>query len=337
MSNQSILAVESAPNIVFVEKAANENRLFAHDVKEGLTSSPKRLPSKYFYDKQGDRIFQEIMHLPEYYLTRSEFEILDRNKQVFLDFFRSKNSFNLIEFGAGDGLKTKILLRHFSEQNTRFRYIPVDISGHVLKLLTDELKQELPSVETTPLQDDYFLALNRLSKTGGSRNVVLFLGSNIGNFSEDEAIRFLQAMGKNINSGDLALIGFDLKKDPDIIRRAYNDEAGVTRAFNLNLLSRINRELDANFDPDKFMHYPSYDPVSGEARSYIVSKTEQDVHIGSLVQTFRFKAWEPIHVEISRKYDINTIRKYAAAAGFVMRELFYDQHHFYVNALWEKV
>ena len=337
MSNQSLRALETAPEKVFVEKAANENKLFAHDVLEGLTSRPKKLPSKYFYDKTGDGIFQEIMHLPEYYLTRSEFEILEQNKEAFLEFFRMNGSFNLIEFGAGDGLKTKILLQHFSEQNTRFRYIPIDISGHVLKLLADELKQQLPSVETAPLQGDYFLALNRLGKTRDGRKVVLFLGSNIGNFTDEEAIRFLQAMGKNMNTGDLALIGFDLKKDPEVIRRAYNGETGVTRAFNLNLLSRINRELQANFDLDKFMHYPSYDPVCGEARSYLISKTEQEVYIGSLAQSFHFKAWEAVHVEISRKYDTTTIGKYAAAANFVVKELFYDRHHLYVNALWEKV
>lgn len=336
MRNQSIRSVEPAQKKLSIEKATNENKLFAHEVKEGLLSTPKRLPSKYFYDKKGDKIFQKIMHLPEYYLTRSEFEILDQNKQAFLDFFRSDGSFNLIEFGAGDGLKTKILLRHFSEQNTRFRYIPIDISGHVLKLLTDELKQQLPSVETEPLQDDYFLALNRLSKTREGRNVVLFLGSNIGNFSEEEAIHFLKAMAENLNQGDFALIGFDLKKDPEVIRRAYNDQAGITRDFNMNLLRRINRELNADFDLDKFMHYPSYDPVSGEARSYLISKTEQEVYVDSLAQTFHFEAWEPIHVEISRKYDTSTIRKYAAVAGFGIKKLFYDSKNYYVNALWGK-
>lgn len=166
--------------------------------------------------------------------------------------------------------------------------------------------------------------------------MVLFLGSNIGNFAEEEAIRFLTAMAENLYSGDLALIGFDLKKDPDVIRKAYNDQAGVTRAFNMNLLSRINRELKADFELNAFMHYPSYDPVSGEARSYLISRKKQEVHIEYLQQSFCFKAWEPIHVEISRKYDTATIKKYAAAAGFTIKELFYDSRHYYVNALWEK-
>lgn len=143
-------------------------------------------------------------------------------------------------------------------------------------------------------------------------------------------------MGNNLNKGDLALIGFDLKKDPKIIRKAYNDPTGHTRAFNFNLLNRINRELDGDFDLDQFEHYPSYDPLNGEARSYLISKKEQQVYIGSLKQSFHFGSWEPIHVEISRKYDITTIQKYAIKAGFAIKKLFYDSKHFYVNALWEK-
>ena len=317
--------------------STNVNKLFAHDVQEGLSSDPKKLPSKYFYDQTGDSIFQAIMELPEYYLTRSEYEILDSYKEKFLDLFSNKGThFNLIEFGAGDGIKTKLLLRHFSEQESGFRYIPIDISGNVLQLLVDDLKQEMPTLKVEPLQDDYFLALNRLSKSSEGRNVVLFLGSNIGNFTEKEAIRFLKAMGENLNSGDLALIGFDLKKDPEVIRKAYNDPTGITRAFNMNLLTRINRELKADFHLDNFMHYPSYDPVGGEARSFLISKKKQEVYIESLQQSFHFNAWEPIHVEISRKYDTVTIKKYAAEAGFAIKEFFYDSRQYYVNVLWEK-
>lgn len=317
--------------------SANTNNLFAHDVQEGLSATPKRLSSKYFYDKAGDRLFQAIMHMPEYYLTRSEYEILDAYKQELLEAFTDRGEgFNLVEFGAGDGLKTKLLLKHFSEQNTPFRYLPIDISGNVLQQLVSDLKRQLPKVVVEPIQDDYFLALNRLSKVANARNVVLFLGSNIGNFSEEEAIRFLTAMGKNLNPGDLALIGFDLKKDPELILKAYNDPAGITSAFNMNLLSRINRELVGDFDLDAFQHYPTYDPESGEARSYIISKKAQQVRIGSLKEIFAFDAWEPIHVEISRKYSIATIQKYAAKAGFRIKQLYYDANQYYVNALWEK-
>lgn len=337
MLNQAIRTPKPLTSHPSLATSENENKQFTHDVQEGLSAKPKRLSSKYFYDKTGDKIFQAIMQMPDYYLTRSEYEILDRYKEELRSLFKSKGDrFNLIEFGAGDGLKTKLLLKHFSDKKDDFLYVPIDISGHVLQLLVSDLKKQLPTLAVEPLQDDYFLALNRLSKVSEARNVVLFLGSNIGNFTEEEAIRFLTAMGKDLNPGDLALIGFDLKKDPALILSAYNDPSGITRDFNLNLLSRINRELKGNFDLDKFQHYATYDPESGEARSYIISKVEQKVYIDSLKESFHFRAWESIHVEISRKYSEATIQNWAEKAGFALKELFYDTNRYYVNALWEK-
>jgi L-histidine N-alpha-methyltransferase len=313
------------------------NTQFAMDVKEGLSASPKRLSSKYFYDEEGDRIFQAIMEMPEYYLTRSEFEILEMNKKLLLELFKNGSGrFNLIEFGAGDGLKTKILLRYFTQHGTDFKYIPIDISRNMLNLLTGELKKELPELQVQPMQNDYFRALSSLSEKADCREVVLFLGSNIGNFSEEEAIDFLRKLSDNLNPGDLILIGFDLKKDPELVRKAYNDPAGITRAFNMNLLKRINRELGGDFDLQQFQHYQMYDPDKGEARSFLISRQKQEVHIAALEKSFSFEPWEPVHVEISRKYDLATIQRYADRTGFVQKELYYDCRHYYVNALWEK-
>lgn len=330
--------VEQTRSELDLTKVATVINQFAYDVQEGLSSSPKRLSSKYFYDKTGDKLFQEIMHMPEYYLTRSEYAILDQYKGELLRLFCDRGgSFNLIEFGAGDGLKTKLLLKHFSEHNSSFRYIPIDISGHVLQVLVSDLKKQLPDVAVEPVQNDYFKALSHLSENTHARNVVLFLGSNIGNFTEEEAIGFLTAMGENLSQGDLALVGFDLKKEPGLILQAYNDPAGITRSFNLNLLARINQELNGNFQLDKFQHWPTYDPESGEARSYLVSTSEQQVYIDALEQVFQFKAWEPVHVEISRKYDTDTIKRYATKAGFNVKRLYYDRDCYYVNALWERM
>lgn len=313
------------------------NTQFSRDVKEGLTATPKSLSSKYFYDEAGDRIFQDIMKMPEYYLTRSEFEILEMHKESLLELFKNGSGrFNLIEFGAGDGLKTKILLRHFTQTNTDFKYFPIDISGNVLEMLVGDLKKELPALQVRPMENDYFRALSSLTQKAECREVVLFLGSNIGNFSEEDAIDFLGKLSDNLNIGDLMLIGFDLKKDPELVRKAYNDPAGITRAFNLNLLKRINRELGADFDLQQFQHYQMYNPENGEARSFLVSRQKQEVHIEALGESFHFEAWEPVHVEISRKYDLATIQKYADSAGFKIKELFYDCRQFYVNALWEK-
>lgn len=313
------------------------NQQFARDVQEGLSASPKRLSSKYFYDQEGDRIFQAIMEMPEYYLTRSEFEVLEMNREPLLELFKNGHGcFNLIEFGAGDGFKTKILLRYFTEQETDFRYVPIDISANVLKQLVADLKETLPKLQVEPVEDDYFRALNRFKQSSDRRNIVLFLGSNIGNFSEEEAIGFLRELNKNLNPGDLILIGFDLKKDPEVIRMAYNDPAGITRAFNLNLLRRINRELGGTFDLQKFQHYQMYDPAIGEAQSFLISRQEQEVEIKELNKTFSFGAWEAIHVEVSRKYDKEIIERYALHSDFTVRDFFYDCRHHYVNALWEK-
>ena len=313
------------------------NNQFAQDVRKGLSTSPKRLPSKYFYDHEGDKIFQAIMDMPEYYLTRTEYEILETNKKALLELFKNGNGrFNLIEFGAGDGLKTKILLRYFAERKTDFSYFPIDISGNVLRLLDKDLKEELPELQVNPIEDDYFKALNRLKYTTDRRSAVLFLGSNIGNFTEEESLGFLKKLGQSLNKGDLVLVGFDLKKDPEVIRNAYNDKGGVTRDFNLNLLKRINRELGGNFNMNKFQHYQMYNPLTGEARSFLISREQQEVQIAAIQESFRFNAWEPVHVEISRKYSLPTIVDYAQHAGFRTVENFFDHKHYFVNTLWEK-
>ncbi|WP_224997800.1 L-histidine N(alpha)-methyltransferase [Cesiribacter sp. SM1] len=315
-----------------------KNSAFARDVLAGLSAPQKRLPSKYFYDKRGDAIFQSIMNMPEYYLTRSEYEILDMHKESLQQLFQNGSGrFNLIEFGAGDGFKTKILLKHFTRAGVDFKYLPIDISENVLQILTNDLKQSIPGLQVEGICNDYFTALSQLRQTADRRNVVLFLGSNIGNFSEKEAMDFLGQLAEGLNPHDLILVGFDLKKDPEQILAAYNDAAGITRAFNLNLLRRINEELGANFNLQQWKHYPLYEPDSGEARSYLMSCVQQEVHISSLEKTFSFRAWEPVHVEISRKYDLDTIRRYASKSGFEVKENFFDCRHYFTDSLWEKI
>ncbi|WP_017731357.1 L-histidine N(alpha)-methyltransferase [Nafulsella turpanensis] len=313
------------------------NKQFAQDVERGLSGSPKRLSSKYFYDEAGDKLFQAIMNLPEYYLSRSEYEILEMHREQLLRCFAgSGEAFNLLEFGAGDGFKTKVLLRYFSEKQIPFRYVPVDISGNILRQLAASLQEELPVLEVEPVEDDYFQALKKVKETTGRRSVVLFMGSNIGNFSEEETISFLGKLYENLNKGDLLLTGFDLKKDPDQVRLAYNDSGGITRAFNMNLLKRINEELGGEFNLEKFKHYPMYNPVTGEARSFLMSREKQEVRIKELGRSFSFEAWEPVHVEISRKYDLPSIEEYARRSGFAVVKHFFDCKHYFVDSLWEK-
>jgi len=319
-----------------LENKTKINEVFANDVLQGLSANPKFLSSRYFYDERGDALFQEIMRMPEYYLTRCEYEILQDKKETILRIF-SKDGlpFRLIEFGAGDGTKTKLLLKHFLEKKARFRYLPIDISENVLNLLKDELNNRFPELEVDPLQGEYFKALGALNTEENARKIVLFLGSNIGNFRPSDADKFLKEMASNLNSGDLLFIGFDLKKDPAIILDAYNDKAGITKAFNLNLLTRINNELGANFNIAAFQHFPTYDPQSGEMKSYLISTAQQEVYVEALERRFSFEAWESVHTEVSQKYDLHQIAAMASRAGFKPVENLFDKQGYYVDSVWE--
>ena len=294
------------------------NIQFAADVREGLSSEPKFLHSKYFYDKKGDELFQKIMGLEEYYLTDSEYEIFEQHKYQIKDFFSDDDKiFDLIEFGAGDGFKTKVLLKYFLDEKVDFKYIPIDISSNKLWF-----------------EWDFTTALEELNKVDANKKIILFLGSNIGNFKGENAIPFLKHLGADMTSQDRLLIGFDLKKDPEVIMDAYSDSKGITSEFNYNLLKRINNELEANFNIENFSHFPTYDPVTGEMKSYLISRIKQTVNILKLNQTFSFEAWEPIFMEISQKYSMKDIEYLALHSGFKVSKNFFDSKNYFVNSLW---
>lgn len=309
---------------------------FAADIFHGLTTYPKSLSSKYFYDKKGDKLFQQIMQLPEYYLTGKEFSILEENKQQIGKTFNSDEGFDLIELGAGDGKKTKILLRYFMDQNFSFNYLPVDISNNVLKQLSESLKQEIPGIQVEPQQGMYREVLDRLADYKERKKVILFLGSNIGNFSQEDALNFLKKISDSMSREDLFFMGADQKKHPQKVLGAYNDSSGVTAAFNKNLLTRINRELDANFDVDSFLHWPVYDPESGVAKSFLVSKKTQTVQINSLNLEVVFAKWESIHTEISQKFDDTSIAWLAGETGLKITGSFSDSEQNYKNYIFQK-
>ncbi|MCE7056118.1 L-histidine N(alpha)-methyltransferase [Algoriphagus sp. AGSA1] len=310
---------------------------FAQDVMLGLNSKPKTLPSKYFYDAKGDKLFQQIMALPEYYLTRKEYEILEGlHQEILANILALKKPFNLVELGAGDGLKTKILLRFLVNNKIAFSYYPVDFSGSVLEELEQSLAQELPGLEVTPIQSTYRDSLRHQEWENGNPNLILFLGANIGNFGVEEAKNIVDHLRVGTKKGDQVLLGFDLKKNPQTILDAYHDAQGVTREFNLNLLDRINRELGGDFDLESFVHWPSYDPVSGECRSHLVSKKSQLVSIEALNQTFDFEAYECIFTEISKKYSFSEINALALSGGFQVIENFTDSEGYFSDVLWRR-
>lgn len=277
------------------------------------------------------------MQLDEYYLTRAELNIFQTQSQQLLDLFDSGGAFRIVELGAGDGMKTKFLLKYFQDKGADFSYCPVDISANVLEELRKNMLEEMPTLNMEPLAGDYFQVLSDLKFQNHKRNIAFFLGSNIGNFRRDLAIDFLSSIQRNLKTGDFLLIGFDLKKDPKRILSAYNDLKGVTKAFNLNLLNRINRELGGNFQMDAFDHNPIYDPMTGECRSYLIAKSPQQVYLSTLDEAFEFKAWEPIYMEVSKKYDLDEIDDLAKETGFRVKKNLFDSDDLFTDSIWEVV
>ena len=278
------------------------------------------------------------MKLPEYYLTRAEFEIFsEQTDEIFSAFNADDSAFDLIELGAGDGTKTSLLVSYFLRQNTDFTYVPIDISAEALNSLTEKFEKEFPQLLMQTEQGDYFKTLETLRTKSTRRKIILFLGSNIGNFRQQQAKEFFKGLRAVMNKDDLLFIGFDLQKNPQTILDAYSDKQGVTAAFNINLLKRINRELGANFDPEEFCHYAMYHPIEGAARSFLISKKKQTVFIESLDKNFDFQAWEPIFMEISQKYSLKMIEELAEESGFQVEKIFFDSKNYYADSLWKPV
>jgi len=307
---------------------------FRSDVLKGLQSNPKKLSSKYFYDKTGDRLFQQIMAMPEYYLTNCELDIFkNKTEELAESMIGDQTPFDLIELGSGDAMKSTFLLDYLVKKQIDFTYMPIDISGNILRILDDKLSQKLPQLEIIPLEGDYFEMLNKATAISDRRKVVLFLGGNIGNMDISEAYEFCREVKNRLSPGDLFLIGFDLKKNPHTILRAYNDSAGITAAFNLNLLSRINLELNADFALEQFQHYQTYDPVSGACRSFLISLANQEVKVGNII--IKFDENEFIDMEVSQKFSPSDISEMAEDSGFTIISEIRDSKSWFTDSVWQ--
>jgi L-histidine N-alpha-methyltransferase len=309
---------------------------FAADVLAGLSGEHKRVPSVYFYDKKGSELFRGITRQSEYYLTRCETEVLRRYRWALARLFGRRQPFNLIELGAGDGLKTSVLIEHFLKERLEFSYVPVDICAEsVRKTIRNFKAMDCENLKICGLVDDYSSAMRWMAKESRGRNVVLFLGSTIGNFQDDDARTFLSELSGSLRRGDLVFIGFDLRKDPAILNRAYNDKAGMTREFNLNLLDRMNRELGADFDRGKFEHFGYYNERISAMESWLISLEDQAVNIREIGSVFYFKKGERIHTEYSHKYSVDDISGLMGGAGFSMVRTFFDSRRFFADSLWK--
>ena len=311
--------------------AAND---FALDVLLGLSERPKRLPSKYFYDDAGSRYFQQIMDLDAYYPTRSETEILHSSAESILNRFAGK-ALNLVDLGAGDGKKTLILLRELERLGIDAQYVPIDISDGAMQSLIGGVSESGVAIPVRGVVSEYAEGLRWLSTEYEDRSsLVLFLGSNIGNSTRAQARSFLRRLWSHLKTDDWMLIGFDLKKDIDVLLAAYNDPEGITAAFNKNLLARINRELGGDFDLDAFRHYGTFDVHTGAMTSYLVSLERQQVYIETLEHVFEFAAWEPVHTEYSYKYLPSDIEALASDTGFIQEAQYFDQRRYFTDCLW---
>jgi dimethylhistidine N-methyltransferase len=326
-------------NVVTISAVTEDPKTtqFEAEILEGLKAMPKYLPSKYFYDKTGDRIFQEIMNCDEYYPFGCELEIFrERTTELAAALMKPGTPFDLIELGPGDCKKSAYLLQHLVQAGARFTYVPIDISSNVIHHLQTQLPVKMPGLSVRGFNGEYLPMMKEMAKATGRRKVVLFLGSNLGNMSPAEARIFCRKLRCHLMPGDLALIGLDLKKCPETILAAYNDKAGITKRFNLNLLDRINRETNADFDTARFQHFPVYDRASGACKSYLVSVAKQQVTLwcNGEKQCIRFARDEEIFMEISQKYRIDQVDHLAASAFFRPVQRFYDDRGWFVDALW---
>src|SRR5215468_4865657 len=303
---------------------------FLDDVVAGLLAEPKRLPPKYFYDQIGSELFQRITALPEYYLTRTEIGILEARAGEIAKLIPANAA--VVEFGAGSSVKTRILLRaapHISA------YVPVDISGAFLAAETSRLQQEMPDLKVLPVEADFTRPFVLPAQLGAQPRVGFFPGSTIGNFEPHEANTLLRHAAAMLGPGALFIVGVDLVKDPNMLAAAYNDKAGVTAAFNLNLLMRINRELGGEFDLAGFRHRACYNKEQHRIEMHLVSLARQKVR--ACGKSFDFRRGETIHTESSYKYTVESFRSHAHGAGWTSAATFVDaQNYFSVHVLRAK-
>jgi L-histidine Nalpha-methyltransferase len=310
-------------SLALKRRHSQARRAFLRDVLGGLRRSPKRLPCKYFYDRRGSELFDQICLLDEYYLTRSELAIMERDAAEMGEQIGA--GVKLVEYGSGSSVKTRYLLDGLPDP---VAYVPVDISGEHLHRTAAELARDYPRIEILPVCADFtkHFALP-LSNRAASHAAAYFPGSTIGNFMPGEAAELLQKITGLCGTGGGLLIGIDLQKDPATIEAAYNDSRGVTAQFNLNLLRRINRELGANFDLAQFVHWAVYNPKHGRVEMYLESRRAQAVEVGG--EIVEFAQGERICTEYSHKYTIDGFAATAAVAGLTLRRAWTDKRGYF--------
>lgn len=309
--------------------------LFCAAVAEGLSQPQKQLPCRFFYDAVGSRLFEQICGLPEYYPTRTERAILRQHADCIIAAARSSQPdlpLSIVEFGSGSSDKTRLLLEATLKQQTNLHYTAIDISGDFLRASCLDLLQAYPLLSITGIATEYGDALRVLPNHDGPR-LFLFLGSNIGNFTGEEATQFLARLKAVMRREDRLLLGIDLVKDRAILEAAYNDAAGVTSRFNKNLLERINLELGADFNPDAFQHHAPFVADQSRIEMRLVSTREQAVTIDAVETTYHFAAGEIVHTENSHKYTLDSAARMCQPAGLRIQSCWKDERHWFAELL----
>ena len=293
------------------------------EVLKGLRQQPKSLSPKFFYDERGSQLFEQITELPEYYLTRTELSIMRENIHEIVSLAGPQAS--LIEFGSGSSMKTRILLEHLDRVAA---YVPVDISRDHLTAAAEALEADFPHIEVLPLAVDFTRPFDLPQpEVTPLRNIVYFPGSTIGNFLPSAAQALLEVMYQEAREDGALLIGVDLKKDPAVLERAYNDRAGVTAEFNLNMLRRLNKELAADFDPRQFRHLAVYRESPGRIEMHLVSTSAQTVTVAG--EQFQFEEGESVRTECSHKYTLEEFAGMAERAGFAVDRVWTDRERLF--------
>jgi len=307
-------------------------RRFAADVRRGFSRFPKSLPCVYFYDRTGSQLFERICRQPEYYCTRAETEILEEHSRDIV--MKCPDPVQVVELGSGNSAKTRMLLEAFVRARVRATYVPIDISADILVESAAKLDRLFPSLVVKPVVARYEEGIEKVDPNNG-HILLLWLGSSIGNFERKAAKKFLTELRDQLLRGDRLLLGVDLIKDRTLLDAAYNDNAGVTAAFNLNLLARINRELGGGFDLERFGHLAFFNSEEGRIEMYIVSLYEQQVFIRDLNMTVMFHEGEKIHTENSYKYHPEEIGDLAEAFSGPTRWQWFDSRRLFSLNLFE--
>ncbi|MGL5095813.1 MAG: L-histidine N(alpha)-methyltransferase [Planctomycetia bacterium] len=305
---------------------------FVDAVRVGLARSPKEIPCRFFYDEVGSELFEKICGLPEYYLTRAERSILQRYADEIAAGFDAPPA--LVELGSGSSVKTRLLIEAMLNRFDAVEYVPIDISRSIMVDSCDQLLEDYPGLTATAVHAEYQDGLRIAAEKVCGPKMIVWLGSNIGNFERTDARRFLRMVRGSVSPGDAVLVGADLRKDAAVLEAAYDDAAGVTAAFNKNLLVRINRELAGGFDLDAIDHPARFDPVAGCIEMSLVSRKKQTIAIDGLKTSVGFEAGESIRTERCHKYTLDQIEELSEAAGFKAASCWMDaERRFSVNLL----